>query len=308
MRRQRRLSKATLIAPLALILLAPGCTARSTTFSDGVIEGGQIAALRSERPIVLIDVRDEPVYNAGHVAGAVHVDAKQWKTDSLTDAADLTHVAFWRDRIGETGVSGATPVVIYDDGRMTEAARVWFILQHFGVGDVAVLDGGYPSLQPQIENGAIAVSTTPTRAEAVEFWPEHGHGGDVGLANRKQVTAALDNPRVQIFDTRTAGEYAGTNLRRNPRGGHIPRAVNLPHKDLLNADGRLKSREELAKIFKDAGFRKDRPIITHCQSGGRASLAALAAERAGYRHVMNYYESFGKWSADAGCPVETPKP
>jgi thiosulfate/3-mercaptopyruvate sulfurtransferase len=31
---------------------------------------------------------------------------------------------------------------------MTEAARVWFILQHFGV-PAAVLDGGWPALAAQ---------------------------------------------------------------------------------------------------------------------------------------------------------------
>ncbi|MCB9853328.1 MAG: sulfurtransferase [Phycisphaerales bacterium] len=274
----------------------------------GVIERSQFTALRADAPIVLIDVRDEAAYNAGHVAGAIHVDAKQWKTDSLADATDLTHVAYWRKRIGDIGVDGNSPVVVYDDGRMTEASRVWFILQHFGASEVVVLDGGYPSLKPQIDRNEITVSTAPSRVNRVEFRPKKGHGGNVGLANRTQVMAALDNPRVQILDTRTAGEYAGTDLRKNPRGGHIPKALNLPHKQLLDADGRLKSREELARIFEEAGFCKDRPVITHCQSGGRASLAALAAERAGYRHVLNYYESFGEWAADGTCPVEKPTP
>ena len=34
--------------------------------------------------------------------------------------------------------------VVMDDGRMTEAARVWFILQYFGLPAV-VLNGGAPA-------------------------------------------------------------------------------------------------------------------------------------------------------------------
>ncbi|MDP1645116.1 MAG: hypothetical protein Q8L71_06385 [Thiobacillus sp.] len=35
--------------------------------------------------------------------------------------------------------------VVYDDGRMTEAARVWFILQYFGAR-TAILNGGWPAI------------------------------------------------------------------------------------------------------------------------------------------------------------------
>ncbi|MHB2205726.1 rhodanese-like domain-containing protein [Methylobacterium sp. CM6257] len=49
----------------------------------------------------------------------------------------------WRTLIGNPGADGRQPVAVYDDGRMTEAARAWFILQHSGVSAV-VLDGGCP--------------------------------------------------------------------------------------------------------------------------------------------------------------------
>ncbi len=292
---------------IPLILIAVGCADRTMGFRDGVIEGGQLVEARRDASVLLIDVRNEADYNAGHVAGAIHLDAGQWKIDSLSDETNLTHIAFWRQRIGDAGVNGRDPVVIYDDGQMTGAARIWFILQHFGAANVAVLDGGFSSLKPRIDSGVIRLDTAPTIASAVAFRPDSEHGGSVGLASKKHVMTALDNPRVQVLDTRSAEEYDGTKRLRNPRGGHLPGALNLPHRDLLNADGRLKSRNELAEIFREAGFRKDRPVITHCQSGGRASLAALAAHRAGYRHVLNYYQSFGDWSADAGCPVEPSK-
>lgn len=301
MRRPRTIHR---FAFIPLILFAVGCADSTKGVHDGVIERGAIADVETKTPL-LIDVRDEADYRKGHVPGAVHLDVRQWYIDSMTAETDLTQIDFWRKRIGDIGVNGRDPVVIYDDGRMTGAARVWFILQHFGAARVAVLDGGFPSLKPQIDSGAIALATTPTPAAPVAFRPKREHGGPVGLVNREQVQAALEDPRVGILDTRTAGEYGGTDRRGNPRGGHLPGARNLPHQNLLNADGRLKTREDLTAIFEKAGFRKDQPMITHCQSGGRASLAALAAQRAGFRHVLNYYQSFGDWSADASCPVET---
>lgn len=117
---------------------------------------------------------------------------------------------------------------------------------------------------------------------------------------------AIEQHEAQIFDARTQDEYVGKDLRKNSRGGHLPTAINLPHTQLLNEQGKLKSPEELAKLFEQAGFERGQPVITHCDGGGRASLAALAAARAGYGPVMNYYLSFGDWAADASCPVETP--
>jgi thiosulfate/3-mercaptopyruvate sulfurtransferase len=110
-----------------------------------------------------------------------------------------------------------------------------------------------------------------------------------------------------VFDARTREEHLGREARGNPRAGHVPGAINLPHKDLLDESGKLTKPEELAALFDQAGFEKGQPIITHCQSGGRASLAALAAARAGYGPVFNYYLSFGDWAADASCPVVTPE-
>jgi hypothetical protein len=43
-------------------------------------------------------------------------------------------------------VDGSVPAIVYDDGRMTEAARVWFILQYFGA-TALILNGGWPAIQ-----------------------------------------------------------------------------------------------------------------------------------------------------------------
>ena len=42
---------------------------------------------------------------------------------------------------------------------------------------------------------------------------------------------------------------------------------------------------------------------SHCDAGGRAALAALAAVVAGRRDVQAYYLSFSDWAADGSCPV-----
>ena len=125
--------------------------------------------------------------------------------------------------------------------------------------------------------------------------------GPVGLVDRDRLKAELDGD-VRIFDARTAAEFNGEDLRRNARGGHLPGARLLPHASLLD-NGRLKPAGELRALLTEAGFQPGDHVVTHCDGGGRAALAAVAAVRAGYEDVRAYYLSFADWAKDESCPI-----
>ena len=72
----------------------------------------------------------------------------------------------------------------------------------------------------------------------------------------------------------------------------------------VDASGRFKSVEELKALFKGAGLTHDKPIVTHCQSGGRASHTYFALMLAGFNHVQNYYDSWQDWGNNPGTPIE----
>ena len=59
----------------------------------------------------------------------------------------------------------------------------------------------------------------------------------------------------------------------------------------------------LRAMLDAAGFQSSDRIVTHCEGGGRAALAAAAAVRAGFADVRVYYHSFSDWSRDETCPV-----
>jgi thiosulfate/3-mercaptopyruvate sulfurtransferase len=268
--------------------------------------------LANTRDLVVIDVRDDQAYALGHVRGAISVPGAQWH--KLSHAADtgLENETFWEQHLGSLGITRGSTVLVYDQGVMTEASRVWFILQHFGVADASVINGGFPMIQeaghvwttPVITTDA-SVPTPRTFAVTTNAPPRTPTTTLVGFTDRAALRKAIASGEVQVLDARTAGEFAGTDARGNPRAGHLPGGKNLPHTQLLDERGRLRQSSELATIFEQAGFRRGTTIIAHCQSGGRSSLAALAAARAGYGPVTNYYLSFGDWSRDASCPVET---
>lgn len=183
--------------------------------------------------------------------------------------------------------------VVLDDGRMTEAARVWFILQYFGL-PVAVLNGGLPVLDQ------VPDQVSPYSAP-LKLRPGSGR---VALRDRSSLRGELES--VQIFDARTGAEYRGEDLKGNSRGGHLPGAISLSHDMLLDGQ-RLRDAREIEDMLDAAGLSGDLPIVSHCNGGGRAALAALAAVVAGRNDVHVYYLSFADWAEDESCTISSPR-
>jgi thiosulfate/3-mercaptopyruvate sulfurtransferase len=120
------------------------------------------------------------------------------------------------------------------------------------------------------------------------------------LIDRANLKSELED--VRILDARTQDEFEGKDLRRNARGGHLPDARFLSNSSLLDGS-RVKPARALCEILAEAGFKHGDPIVTHCDGGGRAALAAAAAVRAGSDDVRAYYLSFADWAKDESCPI-----
>jgi thiosulfate/3-mercaptopyruvate sulfurtransferase len=256
---------------------------------DPVIE---FAGLASLGPFRLLDVRDPVAFEAGHPAKAVRVPIEGWEAAAKVGETSFENVAYWEHAIAGLGVDGKIPAVVYDDGRMTEAARVWFVLQYFGA-EAFILNGGRPTILGSGDDLGAAEGAAAFRARP--------GSGSVGLVDRKTLKVELDGG-ARIFDARTPAEFAGQDLRRNARGGHLPGARLLPHASLL-VDGRIRPAGELRDLLSGAGFQPGDHVVTHCDGGGRAALAAAAAARAGYDDVRAYYLSFADWAKDESCPI-----
>jgi thiosulfate/3-mercaptopyruvate sulfurtransferase len=107
---------------------------------------------------------------------------------------------------------------------MTNAARVWFILQYYGLKAV-IVNGGWP----------IVAGTTglpPAAAVSCVGFRAVPGSGPVGLVDRETLRDQLDG-RAHVFDTRTRAEFTGEDARNRARSGHLPGARHLSHVDLL---------------------------------------------------------------------------
>ncbi len=251
-----------------------------------------VAALQSLGPVRYLDVRDAAAFAAGHPPGAVRVPLEEW--DAAAKAADtgFAKTSYWDEALGRLGLDPSVTAVAYDAGGLTNAARVWFILQYFGL-KAAILNGGWPALA--------AASGLPAAAAARGGFRAVPGAGAVGLVDRQTLKDQLDG-RAQVFDTRTRAEFTGEDARNRARSGHLPGARHLSHADLLD-NGVVRSAPALRAMLEQAGFGAGDHIVTHCEGGGRAALGAAAAVRAGFPDVRVYYLSFADWVRDESCPI-----
>ncbi len=246
---------------------------------------------------LILDARLPEAHAAGHIPGAVQVSAADWDRAAKSADSGLENAAYWAGIIGALGIGSTTRVAVHDDGRLTDATRIWFFLQHFGV-DVRVIDGGWPLIAPHLPGIATG---GPVQPEPVEFTP--GPARFATLFDRKRLADALGDG-IQLWDVRTPAEFSGEDARQNARPGHLPGAILLNHVDLTGSDGRLLPPADLGTLLARAGFGPEKPVIAYCEGGGRAALAAFAALVAGYREAGAYYLSFADWSRHPDLPVE----
>lgn len=68
--------------------------------------------------------------------------------------------------------------------------------------------------------------------------------------------------------------------------------------------GMLEFRADPDSPYHDKNFRKDRPVIVYCASGGRSALAGKVLKDMGYLQVFNL-GAFKDW-AESGGPIDRP--
>jgi thiosulfate/3-mercaptopyruvate sulfurtransferase len=240
-----------------------------------------------------LDARDQAAFDAGHAPGAVRVPLDAWDKVVKAAGTGMGESGFWNDALGSLGIDPAVTAVTYDTGAMTNAARVWFILQYFGFKCV-ILNGGWPALAAA---SGLPAAASPSLAK-INATPGVGQ---VGIIDRETLKRQLDGA-AQVFDSRTRAEFTGEDSRNRPRAGHLPGARHLSHADLMD-HGIVHSAPVLRSMLEGVGFGPGDHIVTHCEGGGRAALAAAAAVRAGFDDVHVYYLSFGDWARDESCPI-----
>jgi thiosulfate/3-mercaptopyruvate sulfurtransferase len=248
----------------------------------------------------LIDVSgSKSTYDEGHLPGAVYIST----IDDLSNpndplSAEILTADALTTLLSGLGITNNDTLVLYDDTNNMDASRAYWALKYYRHPEVRIYDGGRTKWLGDGET---------LTADSVETVPSQYVAGAPDPALRttwEYVVASIGKDSTLLCDVRSTGEFTGQSAR-SQRGGHVPGAIHVEWTQAVNPDGTFRSREELSKLYRDAGFLPEKEIITYCQVGLRAAHTWFVLhELLEYPNVRIYDGSWEEYGSKADSPIE----
>lgn len=268
----------------------------------------------------------------GHIPTARFVDWREIKVGTPDEIE-----RFCEDVLSPAGVYNNSTVVVYDWGDMLFSARLWLALKIVGCENVALLNGGWMSWNDDMSDCPVSYdSECPLKLHSnfeassprdAKLWGK----ASVGLkemqdiVDRNTASSSSSPPgnetddegsndkyaKTLLVDARSKKQYSGVE-RRNIRSGHIPTAMNLPYRELLNENGiGFRADEDIKqKLTTSTTLTNNNDvsqIVCYCNGGVASSLLYFCLVRHGFDKaatIRNYCGSFNEWANLPELPVE----
>ncbi len=278
----------------------------SYAYPEALVETEWVAQ-HLEDPNVRVVECDEDVllYDLGHIPGAVKID---W-VGELNDPVirDYLQKEEFEKLMSQKGIANDTTVVFYGDKNNWWATYALWVFQLFGHTNAKIMNGGR---KKWIDEGR-PLSTEVPQYPPTNYVAKERSDEEI-RAFRDQVLQAIKREGVALVDVRSPDEYTGKKIHMPEypqegalRGGHIPRAQNIPWGTAVSEDGTFKSREELERIYGSKGITPDKDVIAYCRIGERSSHTWFVLKYLlGYDNVRNYDGSWTEWGNTVGVPIE----
>lgn len=279
-----------------------------------------------EPDMVIVDCRfwlnDKPAgaiaYQAEHIPGAVYLDLETDLSAPVTahggrhPLPDVDQLAL---TLGKAGINQNSRVVVYDDNKGLNAARLWWMLHYVGHEQVYVLNEGFTTWKnanfPVTSDQPVVIPTTFVANVQPNMLANVEDVRQVSQAYRSFNTTdsayAENKTSVPILiDSREHKRYLGLQEPIDPKAGHIPGAVNYFWIDTRHdQEDRYDDVDQLEKHF--AELDKNAEIIVYCGSGVSACPNVLALNEAGYKNVKLYSGSWSDWISYEEHPISIGK-
>lgn len=273
--------------------------------SSPLISAEQLQNTLNEVNVKVFDVRGQwgdsradafAAYEQSHIPGAVFLDATVHfiEPDVPRNLAPVASKENAAAAFQDLGITKDDMVILYDDYDHMFAARIRWAMQYRGFRNVKLLEGGWKNWLRK----AFPTASGNIAAAKGAFTP--GENEDLQISLQKLIKVKDD---VQLIDARGAKNYDG-----NPddeRSGHIPGAVNIPFRDLLEpGSGLFKDRDALKNLFEEKlPALHEKPIVSSCGSGYAGSVTLIALELLGVSAPL-FDDSFAIWKSDPTRLIE----
>lgn len=251
--------------------------------------------------LTVIDASKAKLYKKAHLKGAISVPYKilnikkgEGEVDGLMKSPEeLAKI------LGEKGVSNNDFIVVYDEGSQKYSSRVYWVLKYLGAKDVKILHKDNTSWR----KARLPLTSAMPKSVVKTF--EVNVDSSI-LATIDYVEANLNNENVVLIDARGTEEYSGIKHEKKNKysKGHLPGAIHIEFKDVLNEDKSFKSVEDMQKIADANGFTPEKTYVVYCKTGVKASVVFVALKNIlEYPNVKLYDGAYLEWELK-GKPLE----
>ena len=239
---------------------------------------------KTDKTLVIIDASKASDYKKSHIKKAINIPNKSLNQDG--DKGFFKTNAELATIFGNHGVSPDKTIVVYDGGAQKSASRVYWVLRYLGAKNVKILHKNMATFK----KSRVPLTPMASKIKKATFTVSVD---DAIAANLAEVKSG----KYKIIDARDANEFAGTTDKSD---GHIPGAINIPYKDLVDAKTHVfKSKAQIESLVTQKGINPSDAVIVSCQSGKRAAvLYVVFADILGYKNVKMYDGSYNDWVAN----------
>jgi len=258
-------------------------------------------------------------YVRSHIPSSRFFDLDQYSDHTIPLPHMLPTAPQFIQAAKELGLSPDDKVVVYDTKGVFSSPRVWYTLKVFGLKEVAVLNGGFPSwLHHKLptESG----SPPPPSAVGSTFLPTTSIPFKSWVASLSEMKSnSVSTSPFLVLDARSSGRFTGAEPEPRPglSSGHMPNSISVPYASLVGKENEegvvmVKKEEELRKIFKEAGVDlegglKGKEVITSCGTGVTACTIALSLTLLGHNKWRVYDGSWTEWAQQKDVKIEKGK-
>ena len=263
-----------------------------------IVSGNQAQTLIAQGAI-LLDARSCKLFSCSPQFEAISIRWQYFsQSASIFRGNLLKNDQVLTTKLQSMGIDMDKPVVVMGDPQRGwgEEGRIVWMLRTLGHSQAVLVDGGYRALlgsQKGVDGEIRGVKAKKTGNFVVKRRDNWLIEGDELQGSWKR-----NQTNLVIIDTRSSPEYQGKTPYGESRGGHIPGAIHLHYRELLDHDGKLLPREQIITKLEKLGITKEHLIVSYCTGGVRSGWLTAVLVDLGFA-AKNYAGSMWEWSGSA---------